>query len=176
MKNPRFLTLAGLIIAAAIARLVPHPWNFTPLAAMALFGGAHFQNKTQSFLVPLVALFVSDIFIGFYTGMPFIYGAFTLIVLLGMSLRKNKKPGRIFLTVLASSVSFFIITNFGSWTYLPMYPKTLEGLWACYVAGIPYFRNALAGDLFFSAVLFGGFALAENKFSALKVKQPITIN
>ena len=171
MIKTRLLVLASMILAAAASRLIPHPPNMTSVAAMALFGGATISDKRAAFLVPLAALLLSDVVLGFYRHMEVVYVAFALIVGIGIWLRKHRSPLPIAGATLASSVLFFLITNFGVWAFESMYPKTLGGLVACYVAAIPFLRNTLQGDLLFSLVLFGGFALLERQFSA--VREPV---
>ncbi|HWZ95366.1 MAG TPA: DUF6580 family putative transport protein [Opitutaceae bacterium] len=168
MDKPRFTTLAGMIFLAAASRLIPHPPNFTPLAAMALFGGASISDRRLAFGLPLAALLLSDAVLGFYHGMIWVYGSFALIVCLGWQLQSRRRLLPVAGTALASSVLFFALTNFGVWASDGMYPRTLAGLGACYVAAIPFFQNTIAGDLFYAALLFGGFALAEKKFPALR--------
>jgi hypothetical protein len=169
--TPRFLVLAGLILVAAFTRLIPHPPNFTAIGAMALFGGAYFDRKYLAFAIPLTAMFLSDIIIGFHPGMYAVYLSFILIVVIGMTLKDRKKIGNIFLAAVSASVLFFIITNFAQWLSYPLYSKDITGLIACYVAAIPFFHYTLLGDLFFAGVLFGAFELAKVKFPQLtKVK------
>jgi hypothetical protein len=168
MEKPRITTLAGMIFLAAASRLIPHPPNFTPLAAMALFGGAYISDKRLAFALPLAALFLSDTVLGFYHGMIWVYGSFALIVCLGLPLQSRRRLRPIAGAALAGSVLFFALTNFGVWASGSMYPRTLGGLGACYVAAIPFFQNTIAGDLIYTALLFGGFALAEKKFPALR--------
>jgi hypothetical protein len=169
--TPRFLVLAGLILVAALTRLIPHPPNFTAIGAMALFGGAYFDRKYLAFAIPLTAMFLSDIIIGFHPGMYAVYLSFILIVVIGMTLKDRKKIGNIFLAAVSASVLFFIITNFAQWISYPLYSKDITGLIACYVAAIPFFHYTLLGDLFFAGVLFGAFELAKVKFPQLaKVK------
>jgi hypothetical protein len=177
MYRLRFLFLVGMILAAAASRLIPHPPNFAPIGAMALFGGACFADKRQAFLVPLAAMFVSDLAIGLLSGdlslglhglIPVVYGSFVLIVCLGFLLRGRRKVVPIAGAALASSVLFFVLTNFGVWALGSFYPKTWEGLVACYVAAIPFFHNTLLGDAVYATVLFGGLALAEKSFPALR--------
>ncbi len=148
-----------LILAASLSRMLPHPLNFTPLAAIALFGGVYFDKKF-AIIVPLAALLISDYFIGFYGSMYWVYGSFVLIGITGMMLKNRKSLAMIFAGTLSSSVLFFVITNFGVWFSGTMYTKTFEGLATCYVAAIPFFRNTLAGDVFYVAVLFGVYELA----------------
>jgi hypothetical protein len=165
--TPRFLVLAGLILIAAFTRLIPHPPNFTAIGAMALFGGAYFSKKSLAYAVPLIAMFFSDIIIGFHPGMYAVYLSFILIVMIGTSLRNKKKAGNIFLASVSASVLFFIITNFALWLTGSLYPKTAVGLAACFTAAIPFFHYTLLGDLLFVGVLFGAFELAKVKFPQL---------
>ncbi len=168
MLNPRLVALIAAIFTAAAMRLLPHPPNFSPIAAMALFSGAFLPMRALSFAAPLGALLVSDAVLGFYGGMEIVYGSVALIVCLGWLLSSNRTPVRITVAAVASSVLFYLITNFGVWAFGDMYPKTLPGLVACYVAAIPFFQNTLVGDLVFTGLLFGGFALAERLVPTLR--------
>jgi hypothetical protein len=143
----------ALIVIGAVLRVVPHPWNFAPIGAMALFGGAVLPIGVGLF-VPLAALALSDAVLGFYPGFVWVYGSFILIGLLGLTLRRRRTPMRVIATSLAASVLFFLITNFGEWLG-PLYPHVLGGLWASYLAGIPFFRNTVASDLIYSLAFFG---------------------
>jgi len=167
--NARILTLLAAILAAAALRLVPHPPNFTPIGAMALFSGAYLGRRGAVALVaPLGALFLSDLVLGFYRGMPTVYFSVALIVIIGWVALRRVSPIRVGGAVIASSVLFFMLTNFGTWLSSGFYPRTLAGLEACYIAAIPFFQNTVAGDLFYAAVLFGGFALLERTVPALR--------
>ncbi len=148
----------GLVLAAALSRLLPHPPNFTPIAAIAL-SSAVYLDKRYAFIIPLTAMLISDAIIGFHDGMVWVYGSFVLIGLIGLWLRSHKSPLPILGAALVSSVLFFIITNFGVWLMGTMYPKTAEGLLACYIAAIPFFQNTLVGDVAYTAALFGLFEL-----------------
>ncbi len=170
--NPRIATLCLLIFALAASRLLPHPPNFTPLAAMALFAGAHFMDRRTALLLPFAALLMSDLILGLHSTMIFVYAAFAITVLMGMWLQKHHSAMSVLAAALASSVVFFLVTNFGSWLSHGMYPHTLEGLLAAYTAGIPFFRNTLLGNLFFTALVFGGFYLAQRRFKVLRVQSP----
>ena len=174
MFKPRFAVLTGMILFAALARLIPHPWNFTPVAAIALFGGARFLKKSHAFLVPMTALLLSDLIIGVYGRMPIVYASFALIVAIGLFLRKKRGPWAIAAGVLGGAISFYVITNFGVWAFGSLYPNTWEGLLACYTAALPYFRQALLGDAFYAALLFGSFEFAEHRFAILK-KTPVAV-
>ena len=165
--TPRYLVLAGMILIAAFTRLIPHPPNFTAIGAMALFGGAYFSRKSLAYAVPLTAMFLSDIIIGFHPGMYAVYLSFILIVMIGMTLRDKKKVGNIFFASVSASVLFFIITNFALWLTGNLYPKTAAGLAVCFTAAIPFFHYTLLGDLFFVGILFGAFELARVKFPQL---------
>jgi hypothetical protein len=146
MWNVRFVALAGIVLAAAAMRLLPHPPNVAPMAAIALFGGARFDSKRAALAVPLLAMWLSDVLLGFGVDrvMPFVYGSFALIVVLGRLIRDRRSPLAVGGTAFAGSVLFFVITNFGVWLSGDLYPRTAEGLVACYVAAIPFFRNTLA--------------------------------
>lgn len=180
MYRIRFLVLVSMILAAAVSRLIPHPPNFSPIAAMALFGGACFANKRMAFLVPLAAMFLSDFAIGLLRGdpsfgmhalIPVVYGSFALIVCLGLWLRGRRKAVPIAVAALASSVLFFVLTNFGVWALGSWYAKSWDGLVACYVAAIPFFHNTLLGDGVYATALFGGLALAEVSFPVLRGRE-----
>ena len=164
----RFGVLVLIVCLAAASRLIPHPPNVTPVAALALFGGAHFADRRLAVLVPLAALLVGAFVIGFHELVPFVYGGFALIAVLGFWLRGRRSAGRITGAALGGSVTFFLVSNFGVWLLLGTYPMTPAGLVACYVAGLPYFWNTLLGDLVFTGVLFGGFALLERAVPALQ--------
>jgi hypothetical protein len=174
--NARILALISAIVVAAALRLVPHPPNFSPIDAMALFGGAYLGRRGLAFVAPLGALLLSDAILGFYHGMAFVYGSVALVVVVGWWVSSRRSPLRIGAAALASSVLFFVLTNFGVWLFSGFYPLTATGLAACYVAAVPFFQNTLAGDLFYSALLFGGFALLERGVPALRAQgepQPV---
>ena len=170
-NHARLLAILSAILVAAVLRLVPHPPNFTPIGAMALFGGAYFGRRALAFAAPLGALLISDAVIGFHSGMPFVYASVAVIVLVGWAIRANMTPFRIATAAVIGSVMFFTVTNFGVWLSSGMYPQTLSGLAACYVAAIPFFQNTLAGDLVFTALLFSGFALAERRVPRLRAPE-----
>jgi hypothetical protein len=173
MKNIRYLVLTGMVLAVAAVRLLPHPWNFTPIGAMALFGGAQFASKRAAFLVPLAALFAGDLVLGVHKLMPFIYGCFALTVCLGFWVRHKPRPGRIIIASVISSTVFFLVTNFSVWAFLGTFPKNPVGLIQCYVAGLPYLGNGLLGDLMFTGALFGGLALTQRRFAWLRESRVI---
>ncbi len=172
MFNPRVLAIVAMIAAAVASRLVPHPWNLTSVAAVALFSGATLNDRRLAFIVPLAALLLSDMVLGFYKGVATVYLAFALIVALGMLLRGRRKPLLITGATLTGSLLFFALTNLGVWAFGDLYPRTGAGLSACFVAAIPFFRGTLEGDALYSLVLFGGFALMERGVPAMREPEP----
>ncbi len=175
-NRARLLALLVAIFAAAAMRLLPHPPNFSPIAAMALFSGAYLPRRALAFVAPFAALLLSDALLGgFYAGMEFVYLSFALTVLIGWAIARRKSPLTIGGAAVASSVLFFMLTNLGVWLFSGMYPRTLDGLVACYVAALPFFQNTVAGDLFFTGLLFGGFALAEWALPALRQPQGVRL-
>jgi hypothetical protein len=157
-----------LIVLAAVLRIVPHPWNFAPIGAMALFSGALIQDKRLALFFPLLTLIAGDLFIGFHKLIPLVYASTLVSVVLGYLLRDRKTLGRIAGVTLLGAIQFFLVTNFGVWLLLGTFPKTAFGLVACYIAGAPLFWNTLASDVLYVTLLFGGFALAEPLFPALQ--------
>jgi hypothetical protein len=173
--QPRLLTLLGIVAAAAAARLIPHPPNFTPIAAIALFGGVHFRDARAAFGVPFAAMMASDLVLamavygpGSLRKSPLVYLCFALIVAIGRRVARNPTAGALAMAVPAGSLLFYLVTNLGVWVLGTRYPPTLDGLAACYLAALPFLRNLLLGDLFYTAVLFGGYALAGRAFPALR--------
>ncbi len=164
----RYLLLGGLILLAALTRLIEHPANFSPIMAIAIFGGAYFGDKRAAFAAPLLAMALSDIFLGFHLISLFVYASFVLGIFIGFMIKNRVKVKNVFFAALGGSVLFFIVTNFGSWLIDPMYkPLTFESLIRCYTLALPFFRNALAGTLVYSAVMFGAYSLAEKYVFAL---------
>ena len=163
----RAILAAAMIILAAVLRIVPHPWNFTPIGAMALFSGAMFRDRRVAFLFPLVALFAGDLFVGFHRLIPVVYASFLLSVCIGTGLANRRGILRVGGAVFLGALQFFLITNFAIWRVFDTYSHTPTGLAACYIAGLPFFGNALAGDALYATLFFGTFALAEKFFPAL---------
>jgi len=163
----RYGILVAMIVAAAAMRLLPHPANFTPIGALALFAGAQFDDKRWAFFVPLAAMLVSDLLLGFHGQMPMTYGAFAVIVAMGFMLTGRKTALRVTCASVGAATFFFVVSNLGVWATDGLYPLTFQGLVACYVAAIPFFHNWLAGTLFYGALLFGGFALMEKQLPGL---------
>ncbi len=148
-----------LIMIAIITRIVPHPANVAPITALALFAAVYLPKK-YGFVIPLVGLFISDMIIGFYGWtMLFVYGSFILSGIIGFWIKRYIGVARVIGGSLLASVLFFLISNFGVWVEGRMYTQNLAGLIECYIAGLPFFRNTLLGDLFFVGVFFGGYEL-----------------
>jgi len=168
MKSARLLFIVSIIVFAVVARLIPHPFNFTPIGAAALFAGATLERKRFAFLIPLAAMLLSDAILGFHSGMPVIYACFAAIVCIGFALRgRTRSPLALLAGAVSGATLFFIVTNFYVWAGGALYPLTLTGLATCYVAAIPFYANQLAGDAVYTAVLFGGLAFSESHFPKL---------
>ncbi len=158
-----------VILVAVLMRLLPHLPNFTPIAAMALFGGVYL-NKKYAFFIPLAAMFVSDIFLGFHPAMPYVYGSFVLAGIIGLWLKNHKSAKNVICASLISSILFFLITNFGVWA-AGWYPKNLSGLFESYIMGIPFFKNTVFGDLCYTGMFFGGYELIQVLASRYSLKK-----
>ena len=178
---PGPLALAGLIVLAALTRLLPHPPNFSPVEAIALFGGAYFAARGWALVVPLVAMFISDLALGLVNGGIYfdyfasagfllVYACIALSTVLGFGLRGRVGGARVLGYSLVGSVLFFLVTNFGAWLGSPAYPQNAAGLAAAYVAGIPFFQWTVLGTLSYAALLFGGFALLRRQVPALRAQ------
>jgi hypothetical protein len=155
-KRERLFALA-LIVLGVAARLLPHAQNFTPVTALALFAGVTLP-PALALTVPLAVMVSSDIVIGPHDLAVFTWGSFVLVGVLGAFLRAKARPWTLLAGTLAGSVLFFAVTNFGVFLYGGLYPRTVQGFVDCYVLALPFFRNSVLGDLFFSAALFGTFA------------------
>lgn len=180
----RFGVIALMLLLAAFSRLIPHPYNFTPIGAMALFGAAYFsQRRYLAFAIPIISMWLSDLvlnnvvygqhfdhFVWFYQGFYWTYGAFVLIGWIGIVLLKKVNVQYLVLAILMASIVFFLVSNFGVWVSTNMYPKNMSGLMACFTAGLPFFKNTLMGDLLYTTVLFGVFELAQNTFSTFRLQ------
>jgi hypothetical protein len=156
------LLTTAMILATAAMRLVPHPSNFTPVLAIALFGGARFNRRAAAFAVPVLAMCLSDLGLellhgtGFHALMPVVYAAVVAGVVIGFPLRDRAHVGALIAGAVGSSLFFYLSTNFAVWLAWDMYPKSALGLLHCYAAALPFFRNTLASTLLYGAVLFQG--------------------
>ncbi|MGH8215308.1 MAG: DUF6580 family putative transport protein [Rhodanobacteraceae bacterium] len=184
--SPGTLVLCGMIAFTIIYRLGVYaaagamPWNFTPVEAMALFGGAYFANRTLAIAVPLIAMAVADVAIAFALPWsqvgewlaiaPVIYGCVALTAFAGFALRGRVRFWNTALAAAGSATGFYLVTNFVTWLTTAMYPHTASGLVACYVAGWPFYQyGSLPGTLLWSALLFGGFALLGRRWDVLRL-------
>ncbi|WP_188651052.1 DUF6580 family putative transport protein [Yeosuana aromativorans] len=157
LLSKKQIIISSFILMAFLFRLIPHIPNVTPITAVALFSGVYFTNKKYAFIIPMAAMFLSDLVLGFSSISLFVYAAFILVGYIGIASKKMSIK-----TILLSSISFFVITNFGVW--LLAYPKSLNGLMECYTLAIPFFRNSLIGDFVFSGVLYYGFEFVSRKY------------
>lgn len=170
-------TALSLIAMAVLARLIPHPANVTPIVGLALFSGAYFGgvriSKAGAILLPLAAMFISDLALGVHDQMVSVYGSIVLVSFIGFALAEKRTAGRVIAASVASSTLFFLITNFTVWLAGEMYAKTGAGLVECYTLALPFYRNGLIGDLAYSGLLFGAWALLANAGATSKVKGTI---
>jgi hypothetical protein len=170
MNTQRTLTLGLIILAAALSRLLPHPDNVTPIAALALFAGVFMEKKSLALAVPLLAMLLSDALIGFHSTMWGVYLGFALIVAIGFMLRQRLGFLSVALAAFAGSLAFFFFSNLAVWLSSGLYPLTLAGFSECFIAAIPFYTNTLLGDLFYTSLLFFGFMKAESRFAWLRVR------
>ena len=147
-----------IIVFAVVLRVIPHPANIAPIAAMALFGGAYL-DKRYALIVPVVAMFIWDLIIGFHDTMPFVYISFLLAGAIGIWLKKRRTIANVVSATLISSFLFFLVTNFGVWAMGSLYPRTFQGLIDAYFYAIPFFRNTIIGDFFYVTLFFGSYEL-----------------
>lgn len=161
-----------LIFFATLMRLLPHPANFTPMGATALFGGVHLQ-KRYTLIIPMMAIILSDIFIGFDSleSRLAVYGSLLLIGLLGLWVRKHQSFGTIAGAAIVGPIIFFLITNFVLLYPPTLYPHTIEGMLQSYYNALPFLRNMMVGDLVYTGLLFGAYELAQY----LSKKKPGTV-
>ncbi len=169
-KRSSFL-IAGLLFLGVASRLIPHPWNVSPVTAIALFGGAHL-GKRWSLILPLVCVGVTDVFLGWHATVPFTWLAFLLVGLLGWWVRDHFSVSRIALAAVLGACLFFVISNFGVWLIGGLYPRTAAGLSECFVAAIPFFRGTLLGDIAYTAILF---SLGQLVLAASRGLEPVPV-
>ena len=179
--NISYVVIISLILFASFSRIIPHMPNFTPVGAMALFGGAHLKNRYHAFLIPISSLWVSDLilnnfifsfysdFTWFYPGFLWQYTSFILIIIIGYLFLKKLNFKNVFITTVLSSLLFFIITNFGVWISGSMYTLDFQGLITCYTMALPFFKGTLLGFMCYSAFLFGVLEFSKHKFEILKI-------
>jgi len=154
----------GLILLSGFIRLIPHPWNFTPLLAACIFSGSKIKPNGLAIFTPLLAIFLGDMFIGFYSGMVWVYAGYILTILISIYLGKSTSLNSKLLNVVFGSLIFFIISNFGVWTSGLIYPLNFVGFSECYIAAIPFYKNTVFGTILYSGVFFGIAEILERKF------------
>lgn len=176
--------LSIIILLAAFTRIMPHPPNFSPMAAIGLFGAAHFAKKWQAFFIPLIGIWISDLvinnyvysssssnFVWFYSGFYWQYISYILIIFAGLFIfNRGISLTKTFGGMISSSGIFFLVSNFGVWAGGTMYPKNFGGLITCYAAGVPFIHNTIISDVLFTTVLFGTYYLLQVEYSSLKIK------
>ena len=146
-----------LLVLGIFSRLVVHSWNFTPVIALALFGGVYLKKKQLAIFLPLALFAVTDMILGFHQVMFFTWGSVVLIAAMGLWVKKNKSVKTVMAGGLVSAIVFFGVTNFGVWLVSGMYPLTLAGLSECFVLAVPFFRSTLAGTFVYGFILFGAY-------------------
>ncbi len=182
--NARTFFILGAMIVAAVSRALPHPANFAPLSAMALFGAATLRDRKLALAAPLLSLLASDLVLallyglglseawGFYPAMWGVYAAMLAVTVLGFVLRRRGsalwRPMRIAGVGVVGAGLFYVVSNFAWWVSSGDYPLTAAGLLDCYLLGLPYFLKSLAGDAFYLTTLFGGLALGQLWVPALR--------
>jgi hypothetical protein len=173
--NKRILAIVGLIFAAAFLRLIPHAPNFSPIGAIALFGGAYLGRSYLAYLVPIIAMLISDLFLGFYgLEMLVTYGAIVGAIFIGTQINNNLTWYKVAMGSVGSSILFFLITNcvfFYPASMGNLYTNDFAGLMSSYIAGIPFFQNTFASDLVYNTLLFGSFYLMSINIPSLKLKE-----
>lgn len=164
----KILLIVSIIFLVSLTRLVPHLPNFSPILALAIFGGAYLPNKKTVFLIPISAMFLSDLILGFHSQIYAVYGCILILSFLGRTIQNKINIRNLTITGISGSLIFFIVTNFSVWLGDNLYPLTLNGLIQCYVMAIPFFHNTLISTFIFLAILFTGYSFAEKKYQFLK--------
>ncbi len=170
MKHQATLTVIFAILLAALSRLIPHPPNFTPLIAMALFAGASLTDRRLALIVPLAAMLLSDLLLGFHGTMVFVYAAIALVVLGGRWLGKRRGLGLLTGAAVGGSLLFFVVSNLGVWLGGGLYPLSGAGLLACFIAALPFLHTTLL-----STVLYGGLFIAVERWAVSREKAALAV-
>lgn len=174
-KTRNYLAITLLLSLGIITRFIPHPANFTAIGAIALFGGLYLPKK-WAVIGPLTVMFISDLFIGFYTWQVnlSVYLGFILMGIIGLWVRKNKKFSTVLGGTILGSIIFFLITNFAVWIFGTMYVHNFSGLMQSYYMALPFFRNSLLADLFYVGILVGGYELIILKHKNINILKQTT--
>jgi hypothetical protein len=181
--NTRLSVLLGIVFVATISRIMILPKlgyfsNFSPIDSIALFSGCYFSKRWQSVAITILSVLIGDMALSlimggvwtlFYPGFYWQYASYILMVLMGSMVSRKMNAVSLLGACVASSLLFFTITNFGTWLSWSLYPKTLSGLSACYVAAIPFLKNTVISDILYSGIFFGVFELAQKKYSSLRL-------
>ena len=165
--NIKIILILSIIFLVSLTRIFPHPANFTPILALAIFGGAFLPNKKTALFLPISTMFLSDLIIGFHSQIYAVYVAIIILSLLG-NMIKTKNIKNLAITGFAGSLIFFMITNFSVWLSGGLYPLTIDGLLECYIMAIPFFHNTLISTLLFLGILFFGYTFVDKKYQLLK--------
>lgn len=164
-RNIFILILIILAVLLRISGVLPE--NVSPVAAIALFGGAFFSNRILALVIPLSIMFLSDLLIGLHDFMVPVYIGFIIIGIIGIAIRNNPSIARGLVGAFLGSILFFIITNGAVWMGSPFYTQDIGGLIECYISGVPFFRNTLIGNMAFTTLLFGAYHTASYRFPQL---------
>ena len=166
--NIKFVLIISIIFLVSLTRIFQHTPNFTPILALAIFGGAYLPNRITAISLPIISMFISDLIIGFHSQIFTVYATIILLSILG-HLMKTKNFKNFAITGFTGSLIFFIITNFSVWLGGSLYPLTIDGIIQCYIMAIPFFHNTLISTILFLTILFFGYTFAEKKISNLKI-------
>ena len=166
MKNNNLIYIC-LILFSGLSRLVPHPWNLTPILAACLFSGYKIKPIGLAIFIPIFAVFISDILLGIYNGISWVYISYIFIIGIGLFLSKFNSIQSKIISTISGTLIFFLISNFGVWISVELYPKSIDGLISCYLAGIPFYKNTLIGTVFYSSVFFTISELLEKRIIRL---------
>ena len=164
-EKKQIFVVSGLILMAAFSRLIPHPFNFTAIGALALFSGAQLADKRLAYILPFSALLLSDLIIGFHSTILPVYLCFACTVWLGTRLQSNNSIVGTAAFSFTGSVVFFLVTNLPIW-YGGFYPMTVSGTLVSYTAALPFFANQVVGDLVYTSLLFGVFSFLKRGYLA----------
>ncbi|HKX24501.1 MAG TPA: DUF6580 family putative transport protein [Candidatus Saccharimonadales bacterium] len=171
VKRKLLYLAIGLVVLGVLMRLLPHIPNIAPVGAVALFGGAVLPSR-YAWWLPLAIMVASDMLLGFYDGLLFNWAAFVAVGVIGMLLARFNTSQRIVFGVLGGGLAFYIISNFGVWLQGGLYAHTWTGLVECYTMALPFLRNTLVGDLLYSSLLFGAYAMAQRGWQTTVAEKP----
>jgi hypothetical protein len=160
------ILVVAILLIGILARFIPHAPNFTPVLALALFGGVYLK-RSYAVIVPLALMMATDLFLGLHPMIAFTWGSVLVISWIGLKVRESMNVKTVLLGSVASAVLFFVVTNFGVW--LVHYPRTWEGFVSCYTLAVPFFRGTLVSTLLYAVMLFGGYELLASQIKKTKL-------